>query len=58
MIGIVWSIISSLNNSDSITLQISMILIFAFGSKMSYNDEHLYSESEKDRSDIFNSKNV
>ena len=35
-----------------------MILIFAFGSKMSYIDEHLYSESENDRSDIFNAKNV
>ena len=25
---------------------------------MSYIDEHLYSESENDRSDIFNAKNV
>ena len=35
MIRIVWSIISSLNNTDSITYYISTILIFALESKIS-----------------------
>ena len=56
---ILLTLISSLNNSYSIKLQISMILIFAaFGSKKSYTDKHLYSESENDHSDIFNPKQV
>ena len=53
MIRIVWSIISSSNNSDSITHYISTIFIFALGSKISYTDEYLSSESENDHSDIF-----
>ena len=54
MIGIAWSIISSSNNSDSITHYISTILILALGSKISYTDEYL--SSENDHNDIFNSK--
>ena len=46
MIRIVWSIISSLKNSDSITYYIPTILKFALGSKISYTDEYLSSESE------------
>ena len=33
-----------------------MILKFALGSKISYNDEYLSSESEKNNSNTFNSK--
>ena len=58
MIRIVWSIISCSNNSDSITHYISTILIFALGSKISYTDEYLSSESENNHSDIFDSKTV
>ena len=35
-----------------------MILIFAFRSKMSYTDKHLQSESENNKSDIFNPKTM
>ena len=56
MIRIVWSIISSSNNSDSITHYISTILILALGSKISYTDEYL--SSENDHNDIFNSKTM
>ena len=56
MIRVVWSIIFSLNNSDSIIYYISTILIFALGSKISYTDKYLSSESENDHSDILNSK--
>ena len=45
MITVVWSIILSLNNSDSITYYI-LTIIFALGSKISYTD------------DIFNSKTM
>ena len=38
MITVVWSIILSLNNSDSITYYILTIL-FALGSKISYTDD-------------------
>ena len=38
MIRIVWGIIFSSNNSDSITHYISAILIFALGLKISYTD--------------------
>ena len=56
---ILLTLISNLNNSYSIKLQISTILIFsAFGSKKSYTDKHLYSESENDHSDIVNPKQV
>ena len=58
MIRIVWSIISSSNNSDSIIYYISTILLFALGSKISYTDEYLSSESENNHSDIFDSKTV
>ena len=58
MLSIVWSIVSSSNNSDSITHYISMILIFALGSKISYTDKYLSSESENDQSDILNSKTM
>ena len=56
MIRIVWSIISSSNNSDSITHYISTILILALGSKISYTDEYL--SNENDDNDIFNSKTM
>ena len=58
MLRIVSSIVSSSNNSDSITHSISMILIFASGSKVSYTDKYLSSESENDHSDILNSKTM
>ena len=58
MIRIAWSIISNSNNSDSIIHYISTILIFALGSKISYTDEYLSSESENNHSDIFDSKTV
>ena len=58
MLSIVWSIVSSSNNSDSITHYISMILIFALGSKISYTAKYLSSESENDHSDILNSKTM
>ena len=58
MLRIVWSIVSSSNNSDSITHYISMILIFALGSKISYTAKYLSSESENDHSDILNSKTM
>ena len=56
MIRIAWSIISSSNNSDSITHYISTILILALGSKISYTDEYL--SNENDDNDIFNSKTM
>ena len=58
MIRIVWSIIASSNNSDSITHYLLTILVFALGSKISYTDEYLSNESENDHSDIFNSKTM
>ena len=54
MIRIAWSIISSSNNSDSITHYISTILAFALGSKISFTDEYL--SSGNDCSDICVSK--
>ena len=54
MIRIVWSIISGLNNSDSITYYILTILIFALGSKISCADEYMSRESENDHSNILN----
>ena len=58
MIRIVWGIIFSSNNSDSITHYISAILIFALGLKISYTDEYLCSECKNDHTDIFDSKTV
>ena len=58
MIRIVWSIISGSNNSDSIIHYILTILMFALGSKISYTDEYLSSESENNHSDIFDLKTV
>ena len=54
MIRIAWSIISSSNNSDSITNYISLTL--ALGLKISYIDKYL--SSENDHNDIFNSKTM
>ena len=53
MIKIVWGIISRSNNPDSIAHYISMILAFTLGTKISYTDEYLPSESEIHVSDIF-----
>ena len=58
MVRIVWSVIISSNNSDNITHYISTILIFVLGSKISYTDEYLFSESENDHNDIFDPKTV
>ena len=58
MIRIVWSFISSSNNSDSITHYISTIFIFALGSKIICTDEYLSTESENDHSDIFDSETI
>ena len=58
MVRIVWSVIISSNNSDNITHYISTILIFVLGSKISYTDEYLFSESENDHNDIFAPKTV
>ena len=58
MIRIVWSIITSSNNSDSMTHYISTILIFVLGSKISYTDQFLFRESENDHNDTFDSKTV
>ena len=41
-----------------ITHYISKILVFSLGSKTSYTDGYLSSESEKDHSNIFNSKTM
>ena len=51
-------VISSSNNSDSITHYIPTILIFALGSKISYTDEYLSSESENNQINIFDSKTM
>ena len=58
MIKIVWSIITNSSYCDSITHYISTILIFVLGSKISYADEYLFSESENDHKDIFDSKTM